>query len=248
VGDPGGPSTTPLRRVGEPGVPGVSLVLLGEEEDGPGLAGAAVVVAGGGISNHSSPPIILVFKKKGQRSQSIDRLSIASAVASRTRVSNAIHLPIDRIENPPSEIGTLDDFTTALTTSLLSSVLLFRAEVVIEAPLLPLAAKSIQTASAIVPSRPRIVLRLSSSASINFVILLGGSFPVDRTSALTAVFFALPSLSFFARIRSYKAALLALVGVSVAIEDPLVGVLGTDMLSLAFDEVGVAGSFEGEGV
>lgn len=77
---------------------------------------------------------------------------------------------------------------------------------------------------------------------------MGASFLDDRTSAVTAVFLTeLPSLSLFVRIRSYNAALLALVGVSgTADDDLLTGVFGTGISLL--EEVGVVVPLEGEGV
>ena len=146
LGDPGGTLLPPARRVGEPGGPGENNGIRDGENVDPGLAGAATGSLGvveAGISNHSSPPIILALRKKGQSSQSITRLSIASA----------------------SEMGTLEDLTTAVTTSLLSNALLFLAEVVASdpAPLVPAEENNIQTASAIVPNRPNVHLLRSSS-------------------------------------------------------------------------------------
>jgi hypothetical protein len=142
LGDAGGPLGT-ARRVGEPGGPGVYVGIREGESVDPGLAVVGLAVVEAGISNHSSPPITLVLRKKGHSSQSITRLSIASA----------------------SEMGTVEDLTTAVTTSLRSSALLFLAEVVANdpVPLVPAEEKSIHTASAIVPNLPR-VHRLRSSS------------------------------------------------------------------------------------
>jgi hypothetical protein len=114
----------------------------GEDVD-PGLAIVGFGAVEAGISSHSSPPITFVLRKKGQSSQSMTKLSIASA----------------------SEMGTVDDLTTAVTTSLRSIALLFLTEVVARdpAPLVPADENNIHTASAIVPSLPS-VHRLRSSS------------------------------------------------------------------------------------
>lgn len=57
--------------------------LMGGNLDGdgcrPGLEGVAVGPVEAGISSQSSPEMTFVFKKKGHSSQSIAKLSIASA-------------------------------------------------------------------------------------------------------------------------------------------------------------------------
>lgn len=147
--------------MGEPGGPGIKVGIREGENVDPGLAGPAPTagaaagfdVVEAGISNHSSPPITFALRKKGHRSQSITRLSIASA----------------------SEMGTLEDLTTAVTTSLLSNALLFLVEVVANdpTPLVPAEENNIQTASAIVPSRPNVHLLRSSSGPTILTIIFG---------------------------------------------------------------------------